>query len=83
MQPEPMEHNSDLNKATNAPYILVVDDEPDIRHLVQEILEDEGYEVAVAENGETARQAYRQQQPSLILLDIWMPDVDGITLLKE
>ena len=64
-------------------HILVVDDEPDIRHLLQEILEDEGFTVTVAENGETARQAYRQHQPTLILLDIWMPDVDGITLLKE
>ena len=67
----------------NMPHILVVDDEPDIRHLLQEILEDEGFNVSVAENGETARQVYRQQQPNLILLDIWMPDVDGITLLKE
>ena len=67
----------------NMPHILVVDDEPDIRHLLQEILEDEGFNVEVAENGETARQAYRQHQPNLILLDIWMPDVDGITLLKE
>ncbi|MCW9024219.1 MAG: sigma-54 dependent transcriptional regulator [Gammaproteobacteria bacterium] len=66
-----------------APYILVVDDEPDIRHLVQEILEDEGYEVAVAENGEAARRAHRERRPDLILLDIWMPDLDGITLLKE
>ena len=67
----------------NMPQILVVDDEPDIRHLVQEILQDEGYNVEVAENGETAREAYRKHQPHLILLDIWMPDVDGITLLKE
>lgn len=81
-QLNPMENNTTQNSA-NMPYILVVDDEPDIRHLVQEILEDEGYEVEVAENGETARLAYRQHQPSLILLDIWMPDVDGITLLKE
>ena len=65
------------------PHILVVDDEPDIRSLLQEILEDEGYDVETAENGDTARQAYRQYQPNLILLDIWMPDVDGITLLKE
>ena len=78
-----MENNPDQINTSNTPYILVVDDEPDIRHLVQEILEDEGYKVEVAENGETARHAYRQQQPSLILLDIWMPDVDGITLLKE
>lgn len=67
----------------SAPYILVVDDEPDIRNLLQDILEDEGYEVATAENGETARQAHRERRPDLILLDIWMPDVDGITLLKE
>ncbi len=64
-------------------YILVVDDEPDIRRLVQEILEDEGYEVQAAENGAAARQARRERRPDLILLDIWMPDVDGITLLKE
>lgn len=65
------------------PYILVVDDEPDIHNLLQEILEDEGYEVSVAHNGEAARRAHRERRPDLILLDIWMPDVDGITLLKE
>jgi DNA-binding NtrC family response regulator len=64
-------------------YILVVDDEPDIRRLVQEILEDEGYEVQAAENGAAARERRRARRPDLILLDIWMPDVDGITLLKE
>src|SRR5690554_4153071 len=63
--------------------ILVVDDEPDIRGLVQEILEDEGYEVQVAENAAAARDARRRGRPDLILLDIWMPDVDGVTLLKE
>jgi two-component system, NtrC family, nitrogen regulation response regulator NtrX len=67
----------------SSPYILVVDDEPDIRELVREILEDEHYEVATAENGETARQALRDHRPDLILLDIWMPDLDGISLLKE
>ena len=67
----------------SAPYILVVDDEPDIRNLVQEILEDEDYEVATAKNGETARAALRSRKPELVLLDIWMPDLDGITLLKE
>ncbi len=71
------------SQTQSAPYILVVDDEPDIRHLVQEILEDEGYEVSVAENGETARAAHRQRRPDLVLLDIWMPDLDGISLLKE
>jgi len=63
--------------------ILVVDDEPDIRHLVREILEDEGYSVQVAKDGESARIAYAQQKPDLVLLDIWMPDIDGISLLKE
>ncbi|MBT8420590.1 MAG: sigma-54 dependent transcriptional regulator [Gammaproteobacteria bacterium] len=66
-----------------AAHILIVDDEPDIRNLLKEILEDEGYEVSVAENGESARQARRARRPDLILLDIWMPDTDGITLLKE
>lgn len=66
-----------------APYILVVDDEPEIRRLLQEILVDEGYEVMVAENARSAREAHRARRPDLVLLDIWMPDVDGITLLKE
>lgn len=65
------------------PYILVVDDEPDIRNLVQEILEDEGYEVGTAENAEVARAVQRARAPDLVLLDIWMPDMDGISLLKE
>lgn len=64
-------------------HILVVDDEPDIRTLVSEILEDEDYSVATAENGASARRALRDRRPDLVLLDIWMPDVDGITLLKE
>ncbi|NOR19039.1 MAG: response regulator [Xanthomonadales bacterium] len=63
--------------------ILVVDDEPDIRQLLQEILEDEGYSVQVAKDGESARLIYAQHQPDLVLLDIWMPDIDGISLLKE
>jgi two-component system nitrogen regulation response regulator NtrX len=67
----------------SAPHILVVDDEPDIRNLVQEILEDEGYEVETAGSAAAARQARRQRRPDLVLLDIWMPDVDGVTLLKE
>ena len=64
-------------------HILVVDDEKDIRDLVREILEDEGYEVTVAEAGDAARKARQARRPDLVLLDIWMPDVDGITLLKE
>ncbi len=64
-------------------HILVVDDEPDIRHLVSEILQDEGYEVTVAEDGASARMEFARHTPDLVLLDIWMPDVDGILLLKE
>ncbi|MEO6974728.1 MAG: response regulator [Gallionella sp.] len=63
--------------------ILVVDDEIGIRELLSEILYDEGYQVYLAENAEQAR-AYRiEHEPSLVLLDIWMPDTDGITLLRE
>jgi two-component system, NtrC family, nitrogen regulation response regulator NtrX len=64
-------------------HILVVDDEPDIRSLVKEILEDEGFNVAVAENATKARELVESFKPDLVLLDIWMPDIDGITLLKE
>jgi two-component system, NtrC family, nitrogen regulation response regulator NtrX len=64
-------------------HILVVDDEPDIRGLLKEILEDEGFEVSIAENAEQARESRRLRRPDLVLLDIWMPDTDGITLLKE
>ncbi len=67
----------------SASHILVVDDEPDIRTLVKEILEDEDYTVAMAEDGASARKALRDRRPDLVLLDIWMPDVDGISLLKE
>jgi DNA-binding NtrC family response regulator len=63
--------------------ILVVDDELEICSLIQEILEDEGYQVKIAENAEQARSAKVEFKPDLILLDIWMPDTDGITLLKE
>ena len=66
-----------------AQFILVVDDEPDIRQLVSEILEDEGYDVAVAENAEKAKDLRRQRRPDLVLLDIWMPGEDGISLLKS
>jgi len=67
----------------SAQYILVVDDEPDIRQLVSEILEDEGYEVGVAENAEQAKDMRRKRRPDLVLLDIWMPGEDGISLLKS
>ena len=64
-------------------HILVVDDEADIRGLLKEILSEEGYEVDVAANAAQARASRARQVPDLVLLDIWMPDVDGITLLKE
>ena len=67
----------------SASHILVVDDEPDIRQLVRDILEDENYSVSIAENATEARHALRDRRPDLILLDIWMPDTDGISLLKE
>ncbi len=63
--------------------ILVVDDEADIRELVQEILTEEGYVVDVAANAAEARVACAKQSPDLVLLDIWMPDTDGISLLRE
>jgi DNA-binding NtrC family response regulator len=63
--------------------ILVVDDELGIRALLSEILTDEGHSVELAENAAQARAARERVRPDLVLLDIWMPDVDGITLLKE
>ena len=63
--------------------ILIVDDEIGIRELLSEILLDEGYSVALAENAEAARKYRNQGEPRLVLLDIWMPDTDGVTLLKE
>jgi len=65
------------------PRVLVVDDEDDIRALIQDILTDEGYGVDVAANAEEAREARGRRKFDLILLDIWMPDTDGITLLRE
>ncbi len=63
--------------------ILIVDDEIGIRELLSEILQDEGYRVSLAENA-TAARAYRaRERPALVLLDIWMPDTDGVTLLRE
>lgn len=63
--------------------ILVVDDETNIRELLRDILEDEGYSVDLAENAKMAREALRRRRPDLLLLDIWMPDMDGISLLKD
>lgn len=63
--------------------ILVVDDEHGIRDLLWEILNDEGHQVELAENAAQARAARTRERPDLVLLDIWMPDTDGVTLLKE
>ncbi len=63
--------------------ILVVDDELGIRDLLFEILDDEGHQVELAENAAQARAARQRCAPDLVLLDIWMPDTDGVTLLKE
>jgi DNA-binding NtrC family response regulator len=63
--------------------ILVVDDEVGIRELLSEILSDEGHQVLLAESASEARSLREQQRPDLVLLDVWMPDTDGITLLKE
>jgi DNA-binding NtrC family response regulator len=63
--------------------ILVIDDEVGIRELLSEILTDEGHDVATAENATVARAWRDERRPDLVLLDIWMPDTDGVTLLKE
>ena len=67
----------------NTPHVLVVDDEADIRTLIKDILSDEGYEVTNAGDAGEARTARKNSAFDLILLDIWMPDTDGITLLRE
>jgi DNA-binding NtrC family response regulator len=67
----------------SANQIMVVDDEVGIRELLFEILRDEGYGVRLAENAQSARNLRKEMRPDLVLLDIWMPDTDGITLLKE
>lgn len=64
-------------------HILVVDDEIGIRELLRDILQDEGYRVDLAENAAAARTMRLHERPDVVLLDIWMPDCDGITLLKE
>ena len=63
--------------------VLVVDDESGIRSTINEILSDEGYAVQTAADASEARKYYASGEPNLVLLDIWMPDMDGITLLKH
>ncbi len=68
---------------THRGHILVVDDEKDIRELIRDILEDEGFEVTTAANGVQARAAWRRGAPDVVFLDVWMPDIDGISLLRQ
>ena len=63
--------------------ILIVDDEVGVRELLSEVLQDEGYGVSLAENAAQARDLHSRKQHDLVLLDIWMPDMDGVSLLKE
>jgi DNA-binding NtrC family response regulator len=63
--------------------ILIVDDEIGVRELLSEVLQDEGYGVSLAENAAQARDLHSRKQHDLVLLDIWMPDMDGVSLLKE
>ena len=67
----------------STPHVLVVDDEDDIRALIDEILSEEGYNVTVAADATAARDAVSENKFNLVLLDIWMPDTDGISLLRE
>ena len=67
----------------STPHVLVVDDEDDIRALIDEILSEEGYKVTVAADASEARSAVGDTKFNLVLLDIWMPDTDGISLLRE
>src|SRR5437879_6538900 len=81
-----LRHNNTTVPRENAAHmanILVVDDELGIRDLLSEILNDEGHNVDLAENAAQARNARTRARPDLVLLDIWMPDTDGVTLLKE
>ncbi len=74
---------NDKQSTDNMANILVVDDELGIRDLLSEILFDEGHQVELAENAAQAREARQRMRPDLVLLDIWMPDTDGVSLLKE
>ncbi len=71
------------DKTGNMANIFVVDDELGIRDLLSEILFDEGHQVELAENAAQARSARQRMRPDQVLLDIWMPDTDGVSLLKE
>ncbi len=71
------------DKYMSSARILIVDDEPDIRELIGEILRDEGHEIAFAADAAQARERLRETRPELVLLDVWMPDTDGISLLRE
>jgi len=68
---------------TKQKLIMVVDDESDIRNIIKEILIDEGYKTITAASAEEANRLLLQHKPDLVFLDIWMPDQDGIELLKE
>ena len=78
-----IEVSSNSGQYNNMANILVVDDELGIRDLLSEILNDEGHQIELAENAAQARAARARARPDLVLLDIWMPDTDGVTLLKE
>jgi len=67
----------------NKKTILIVDDEPEIRGLMQEILSEEGYLTSSAKNAKEAQRIIADSSPDLVYLDIWLPDIDGISLLKE
>ncbi len=78
-----MTNKTAVSPPMNRPYILIVDDEPDIRNIISDILGDEGFETAAAESAEQAREMVAEREPDLVLLDIWMPGTDGISLLRE
>ena len=63
--------------------ILVIDDEPNVRTLLEMRLRHQGYEVLIADNGRKGLQLYRQEHPEVIVLDLRMPELDGVTVLKE
>ena len=72
-----------MNEKKKRKKILILDDEIGIRELIGEILTDEGYAVIALEKAEQAWKARVEENPSLVLLDIWMPELDGITMLKQ